>query len=342
MEVAVGKPEVPCLFIFGDSLSDSGNNNNLSTDFKVNYSPYGVDFPDGPTGRFTNGRNAVDFITQLLGFDHFIPPYANYADCDIEEGVNYASGYAGIRYETGKHLGENVSFKRQLEHHKVIISEITKKVGGRRAEIAKRRLRKCLYYVNTGSNDYINNYFLPQHYYTSLDYTPEEFAELLVQEYYTHIKALHELGARKFILNGLNLLGCMPHEIATHGSRDTACVDTENDQVMMFNDKLRAMVDQLNEECSYSKFIYVNTAVISSSHPLLHSNGVREINKCCEVGSKGLCTPDVEPCPERNLHPFFDAIHPSEVVNRFVAASSYNSPSKSYTYPFDISHLVQS
>lgn len=62
----VGAPQVPCLFIFGDSLSDSGNNNDLVTDAKVNYSPYGIDFPAGPTGRFTNGRTSVDIISNTF------------------------------------------------------------------------------------------------------------------------------------------------------------------------------------------------------------------------------------------------------------------------------------
>ncbi|GAU35554.1 hypothetical protein TSUD_384020 [Trifolium subterraneum] len=78
---------VPCLFIFGDSLSDSGNNNNLPTTVKPNYKPYGIDFPKG----------------QQLGFKKFIPPFANIIGSDILKGVNYASGAAGIREETGKH-----------------------------------------------------------------------------------------------------------------------------------------------------------------------------------------------------------------------------------------------
>lgn len=41
---------------------------------------------------------------QLLGFDNFIPPYANTVGEDITLGVNYASGAAGIRNETGTHL----------------------------------------------------------------------------------------------------------------------------------------------------------------------------------------------------------------------------------------------
>lgn len=63
----VREPQVPCFFIFGDSVSDNGNNNLLPTLAKVNYSPYGVDFPQGPTGRFCNGRNIVD----VLGLDLF-------------------------------------------------------------------------------------------------------------------------------------------------------------------------------------------------------------------------------------------------------------------------------
>jgi len=59
-----GVSQVPCLFILGDSLSDSGNNNDLPTSAKSNYRPYGIDFPAGPTGRFTNGRTEIDIISK--------------------------------------------------------------------------------------------------------------------------------------------------------------------------------------------------------------------------------------------------------------------------------------
>lgn len=55
-------PQVPCYFIFGDSLVDNGNNNQLSSLAKANYLPYGIDFPAGPTGRFSNGKTTVDVI----------------------------------------------------------------------------------------------------------------------------------------------------------------------------------------------------------------------------------------------------------------------------------------
>lgn len=66
-----GAPQVPCIFAFGDSLADTGNNNDLDTTAKANFPPYGIDFQGGPTGRFTNGRNYVDVIGILpnLSFD---------------------------------------------------------------------------------------------------------------------------------------------------------------------------------------------------------------------------------------------------------------------------------
>lgn len=53
---------VPAMFIFGDSLIDNGNNNNLPSFAKANYFPYGIDFNGGPTGRFSNGYTMVDEI----------------------------------------------------------------------------------------------------------------------------------------------------------------------------------------------------------------------------------------------------------------------------------------
>jgi len=60
--VTNGEPVVPALFIFGDSIVDVGNNNNLLTAVKGNFFPYGRDFvTHNPTGRMSNGKLAVDY-----------------------------------------------------------------------------------------------------------------------------------------------------------------------------------------------------------------------------------------------------------------------------------------
>ena len=55
---------VPAAFVFGDSLVDVGNNNNLPVSLaKANFPHNGVDFPNKKaTGRFSNGNNAADFL----------------------------------------------------------------------------------------------------------------------------------------------------------------------------------------------------------------------------------------------------------------------------------------
>ena len=51
-------------FIFGDSLSDVGNNMYLTRSLaNANLPWYGIDFGNGmPNGRFTNGRTVADII----------------------------------------------------------------------------------------------------------------------------------------------------------------------------------------------------------------------------------------------------------------------------------------
>lgn len=64
--VVMAVPQVPCYFIFGDSLVDNGNNNNIQSLARANYLPYGIDFPEGPTGRFSNGRTTVDVVGKYI------------------------------------------------------------------------------------------------------------------------------------------------------------------------------------------------------------------------------------------------------------------------------------
>lgn len=57
------RDNVTCILVFGDSSVDPGNNDYFPTPVKGNFPPYGRDFFSGrPTGRFTNGRLATDFI----------------------------------------------------------------------------------------------------------------------------------------------------------------------------------------------------------------------------------------------------------------------------------------
>ncbi|KAI8000553.1 GDSL esterase/lipase [Camellia lanceoleosa] len=331
------KPEVPCFFIFGDSLADNGNNN-VGSSAKSNYQPYGIDFPEGPTGRFCNGRTISDIIAEHLGFDDFIPSFARALDRDILMGVNYASGGAGIRNETGRKLGFRISMYKQLLNHQIIISRIAMLLGSK--EAATNHLSKCIYSVGMGNNDYINNYFQPQYYPTSSQYTGEQYATVLVQQYSKQLKTLHEYGANKIAIFGLGQIGCTPAEIAVYGTNGFACVDKINSVVEIFNVKLKSLVDDLNKELAGVKFIYINITSITSGKT---SPGLTVLNvPCCNVSSiTGLCVSNKAPCSNRSTYAFWDAYHPTEIVNVFVAGRAYNAQTTFDASPIDIHSLAQ-
>ncbi|KAL6189051.1 hypothetical protein ACLB2K_040441 [Fragaria x ananassa] len=337
-----GAPQVPCYFIFGDSLSDSGNNNWLLTLAKVNYRPYGIDFSQGPTGRFCNGRNLVDIIAELLGFEDYIPPFATATKYDITKGVNYASGAAGIRDESGRNQGMRISLNKQLINHQIIVKRLVA-LRGNNGSLVADYLNKCIYSVGMGSNDYINNYFMPKLYQTSRLYTPEQYADVLVQEYSQQLRTLYNSGARKIVIFGVGTIGSTPFEVAMCGSNGTLCVDNINNAVQLFNARLKLLVTDLNTNLTNAKFIYIDYYGIGLSGALSSPPGsINYTAPCCEVDSTtGLCTALKTPCQNRTQYAFWDAIHPTEISNVFIAARAYNSTSQTDVFPYDISHLAQ-
>lgn len=77
---------VPAVLAFGDSIVDSGNNNNIKTLIKCNFPPYGKDFQGGnPTGRFCNGKIPSDLIGNLFSLHWFLAFISDFSSL-----VNYS------------------------------------------------------------------------------------------------------------------------------------------------------------------------------------------------------------------------------------------------------------
>ncbi|KAK1424875.1 hypothetical protein QVD17_20216 [Tagetes erecta] len=338
-----GDPQVPCYFIFGDSLVDNGNNNGIASLARANYLPYGIDFPDGPTGRFSNGKTVVDTVAELLGFDDYIPPYANARGRDILNGVNYASAAAGIRDETGQQLGARISFGGQVNNYKNTVSQVVSILGDEAS--AANYLRQCIYSVGLGSNDYLNNYFMPNYYASSRQFTPEQYASVLIQQYSEHLRELYNYGARKFVLNGIGQIGCSPNALAQNSQDGFTCDERINSANKLFNNQLISLVDNLNRDLQDAKFIYINNYDIFQdfiNNPQSYGFTVTNAG-CCGVGRNNgqiTCLPGQTPCQNRDEHIFWDAFHPTEAANVIIGRRSYNGQS-SDAYPMDINQLAQ-
>ncbi|KAG8485722.1 hypothetical protein CXB51_019080 [Gossypium anomalum] len=328
-------PQVPCYFIFGDSLSDSGNNNNLKTLAKVNYRPYGIDFPKGPTGRFSNGRNVQDAIVELLGFEEYMPPFAKSEKKNILQGVNYASGASGILDETGSLMGARVPMSIQIRNHKTVIARIRKIL--RNDSSTEKLLRQCIYSIQIGSNDFVNNYFKPNFYNSSHGYRLSEFATMLVRQFAHQIKDLYKTGARIFALIGLGQLGCTPNAIATHGTNGSLCVTKLNDAAFLFNQRLIPLVMALNSKLTDAKFSYLNYSPMKVAQLSLES-------PCCKTGAGGnreLCIHHSKPCSNRKQYAFWDGVHPTDASNVLIAKNLYGTRSFSDARPFNIQSLAR-
>ncbi|RHN75508.1 putative triacylglycerol lipase [Medicago truncatula] len=93
---------IPAIYVFGDSLVDSGNNNYLPILSNAKFPPYGIDFGGAkPTGRCTNGKTTVVYIAIHLGLP-FVPPYLGLSKAQrnkITTGINFASTGSGAFFQ---------------------------------------------------------------------------------------------------------------------------------------------------------------------------------------------------------------------------------------------------
>ncbi|KAJ6672042.1 GDSL-LIKE LIPASE/ACYLHYDROLASE-RELATED [Salix viminalis] len=199
----------------------------------------------------------------LLGFENYIPPFGKGNCREFMGGVNYASGGSGILNTTGYLLGQRYTMDLQLYNHKIIASRIAKELGG--ADVASKYLGQCIYAVEIGYNDYLNNYY-GEGYNSSKIYTPEQFAQLLVQTYETQLERLYNEGARKVAVFGLIRMGCMPAYKNIFGADESSCVDKLNQAAQLFNSKLQKALPKLNANLPGAIFTYINSYEIDSEN----------------------------------------------------------------------------
>ncbi|XP_026440958.1 GDSL esterase/lipase 7-like [Papaver somniferum] len=333
----------PALYVFGDSLVDSGNNNYLQTLAKVNYTPYGVDFRNGPTGRFNNGKTVVDFIASWLGLP-YVPAYLGLSEKqkrNTKTGINYASGAAGILKESGTvTIGDNLSLEEQVNYFTKTVKIDLPKIFKTRQKISQY-LSKSIFVISIGSNDYINNYLQPALYNSSKIYNPQQYADHLVSNLKKHLMSIYKSGARKFVVFELGPVGCTPAFVFSATPKPTTpCVESMNSVVKIFNSGVTKMTKELTATLKGSTFIYAD--VFKKSHQEnLHPNryGFSGGNiPCCAVGVSTLCLPNQTPCANRNAHLYWDAFHPVQRVNYEIANGCFKGSTT--CFPINIRQLA--
>ncbi|CAH8266668.1 unnamed protein product [Arabidopsis lyrata] len=318
----------PALYVIGDSLVDSGNNNYLATKVKSNFTPYGSDFEGGKaTGRFSNGKTIADYIAIYYGLP-LVPAYMGLSEEEknnITTGINYASASCGILPDTGKLMGKCLSLSVQVDLFKETIANNLKK-NFKKSELRKH-LAESLFMTAIGVNDYA--------FFFNMTTDANEFANKLLHDYLIQIERLHKLGARKFFINNIKPLGCYPNMVAKTVPRGS-CNDPLNLAISIFNTKLRKSLSHMTQKFIKTSFLYSDyfNYMLGLRGPSSNQVGSSLLNvtsPCCpDVYDGGLitsCSPGSIACKAPDTHIFFDPFHPTQLANYMYAIACFHERS---------------
>ncbi|KAI3755895.1 hypothetical protein L1987_55704 [Smallanthus sonchifolius] len=317
--------KVPLIIVFGDSSVDAGNNNHMVTIAKSNFQPYGCDFYGSrPTGRFSNGRIATDFISEAFGIRSIIPAYLDphYNMVDFAKGVSFASAGTGYDNLTSAIMSVMPLWK-ELEYFKEYKNKMRIQFG---AAKATKLLSEALYLISLGTNDFLENYYaLPLR---STVYSIEEYENFLLVKANNFIIDLYNLGARKISIAGLPPMGCLPYERTKHYF---ICIQKYNLVASEFNVKLQQLVRKLNQDLGGIQLVYsdiydILLDIIKNPHSFGFEVGERA---CCATGRyemSYMCNKfNPFTCDIANKYVFWDSIHPSEKTNFIVAEHTFKT-----------------
>ncbi|CAK8561897.1 unnamed protein product [Lathyrus sativus] len=285
LDMNIANEVVPTLYIFGDSTFDVGTNNDLNSKTKANSPYYGIDFHNSfPTGRYSNGLNIADQIARRFGYKKSPPSFLDLEKLqysfkhNIMLGLNFASGGSGIlRYTGYKKWGEVIFLEKQVQQFALVSRNITKILGPAKATSF---VSKALFLISIGSSD-IFDYERNESGVFHLG--KEENLALLQLNYYTCIRKLYELGARKFGILSVPPIGCYPAVTSINGGK---CVKALNDFAVAFYKATQTLLQKLSLEFEEFEYSLGNTYAMFKTmlkDPLAF--GLNDTKSaCCGIG----------------------------------------------------------
>ncbi|KAL3370946.1 hypothetical protein AABB24_007791 [Solanum stoloniferum] len=334
--------ESRAFFVFGDSLVDNGNNNYLLTSARADSPPYGIDYPTHrATGRFSNGLNIPDIISEQLGMEPTLPYLAPQLTGDrLLVGANFASAGVGILNDTGIQFFNIIRIAKQLEYFEQYQRRVSGLIG---AEQTEQLVNSALILITLGGNDFVNNYYLVPFSARSRQFSLPDYVVYLISEYRKILQKLYDLGGRRVLVTGTGPIGCVPAELAQRSISGECSVELQR-AAALFNPQLTQMLADLNSQIGANVFIAANTFTMNMnfvSNPQAYGFVTSKI-ACCGQGPYngiGLCTPLSNLCPNRDIYAFWDPFHPSERANRIIVQQILTGSSE-YMNPMNLSTIM--
>ncbi|KAJ6290167.1 hypothetical protein OIU78_025978 [Salix suchowensis] len=169
-----------------------------------------------------------------------------------------------------------------------------------------------------------------------------DMGQYLAKPLSKRLQMLYDLGGRKFLVSNVLPLGCRPFSISQE-KPTTRCVERLNKLASQFNSYLPQMLKDLQSTLSGSKFVLLDVyKVFEDVFSKPASYGISDIShSCCAIDSvkrNPICK-NGEVCSDRNQYAFFDAIHPTEVMNSIMISRCLKD--SSVCKPINLMKLVK-
>ncbi|KAG7975698.1 hypothetical protein I3843_06G112500 [Carya illinoinensis] len=335
----------PAVFILGDSTADVETNNFLpGSQARADFPFNGVDFAFSiPTGRFSNGLNSAYFQGQYIYNTCMLISFCSIFSFTFstkcmhllrmieisrgQEGINFASGGSGIFHLTGQLPFSTPNGGKQ---NVIPLTEQIQQFASVRNSLMAAI---SLFFISIGSNDIF------EYYHSNNKLSKERFLANLGFAYENQLKALLELGARKFGIISFPSIGCCPSQRLYSPNGD--CLEELNDHARDF----QSILCRLSEEYQGMKYSLGNAYemtinVIDNPLPFNFTNVKTE---CCGAGrlnAESICNPKANLCPSRDNYLFWDLFHPTEVGAQLAAVTLFNGPTR-FVAPINFSQLAR-
>lgn len=296
------------LFVMGDSYVDTGNHNpldpSLATPWRI---PYGNNWPQKPSGRYSDGRVFTDFYASFLGVRKPVPYRVfnntmhntgkhKHGHSRHIRGVNFAFGGSGVFPTFGPQY-PNIS--SQISQLQDLIS---------RGLVSKKLIKASTVLLVIAGNDYTVYKQLHPNYEGITEFIPA-----VVEEMAALLEALHKVGFKRIATTNLAPVGCLPG--ITLINNYTTCNPIINQWSTLHNSLLASNMSSLQSKHPSTQFRTLDlhsafqTAITDAELPLRPCcDGVGEAS-CGDVDKNGV--PLYTLCPFSNGTLFWDDLHPT-------------------------------
>lgn len=300
-----GQPNYAAMYVFGDSLSDTGNVFAATTAQQLvpaippSVTPYATYWK----GRFSNGPVAVEYLWKLASRKNSaeLQPFVTAGTVDKKSSVNFAFGGSASGVQNPTPTGFSVpGLIGQVDLYTKALEK-------------KKSKPNALYVVWSGSNDYVQN----------ITYDPY----VVVGNIEKSIRALYDTGAQDFLVPNLPDLGRTPLVKAQGGSAQFTSLTKAHNALLAATldslDKLPSIKIARLDVFALGENL-VNSGLVNADVPALAflSPGTGAVD--CLFRNPSTCV-DVPLADFMAPFLYWDVLHPTTQVHGIIGTAMYSA-----------------